>query len=290
MTRWERYQLAFRCAVVCGVFAAVVASLLLLDYGRRVAEDPLNAPEYLQLKQQLRDDPRNEALQAEFRALDERLREAYFHRRHFAAWGTWLLLAGAAGSAALGKWAATLRRRLPHPEPVDSQDDPEETTNRTGRWAVAVLAGVAAIAAVALYAGFHSELPSDSQQLAAWIAGQQSSGQTAVLGTPTLPDDAAGTVTPLTVTEPDVPAVPTSADHPGAADLPELPAGFPSDEELRVNWPRFRGWEGSGTCPGTGVDAMECGNRRRNPLEDRGSVAGQQFASRVGRPHLLDRR
>ena len=246
MTRWERYQLASRCAVVCGVFAAVVAALLLLDYGRRVAEDPLNAPEYLQLKQQLKDDPQNEALQVEFRALDERLREAYFNRRHFAAWGTWLLLAGAAGSAALGKWSATLRRRLPNPEPVDSQDDPEETANRTGRWAVAVLAGAAAFAAIVLYTGFPSSLPSDSQQLAAWIASQQSSDQTAALGRPALPDDAAGTVTPAPGTEPDVPAVPASADQPDAADLPELPSGFPSDEELRANWPRFRGWEGLG--------------------------------------------
>jgi hypothetical protein len=82
MTRWEKYVLAFRCAAVSGAFTAVVGALLLLDYGRRVAEDPLNAPEYFQLKEQLRSDPQNEAWQAEFRALDERLREAYFNRRH----------------------------------------------------------------------------------------------------------------------------------------------------------------------------------------------------------------
>jgi outer membrane protein assembly factor BamB len=288
MTRWERYQLASRCAVVCGVFAAVVAALLLLDYGRRVAEDPLNAPEYLQLKQQLKDDPQNEALQAEFRALDERLREAYFNRRHFAL--------GVPGCCwpepqALPPWASGPRRsdrRLPHPEPVDSQDDPEETANRTGRWAVAVLAAWQRSRRSFSVRGFPSSLPSDSQQLAAWIASQQSSDQTVALGGPALPDDAAGTVTPQPGTEPDVPAVPASADQPDAADLPELPSGFPSDEELRANWPRFRGWEGLGDCRGSGADAMGCGNRRRNPLEDRGSLAGQQFTGAVGRPHLLD--
>ena len=35
-----------------------------------------------------------------------------------------------------------------------------------------------------------------------------------------------------------------------AYSLPELPPGFPSDEELKQNWPKFRGPDGSGIAAG----------------------------------------
>jgi outer membrane protein assembly factor BamB len=253
MTRREQYTLAFRCAVVSGLFAAAVGVLLLLDFQLRVAEDPLNSPEYLALKQQLKDDPQNETLQASFRHLDEQLREAYFNRRQFALWGTWLLLGSSVLCAGLGKWAATLHRRLPHPEPVAFQDDPEETAGRAGRWAVAAFGGLAIVMIVGLNAGFRGSLPADSRQLAALIAGEATVDQPdPVRPSPPTPDvpEATPTVAESPPAAPDVepdrPTAKTPANEPGAADLPELPGGFPNDDELRANWPRFRGWDGLG--------------------------------------------
>jgi outer membrane protein assembly factor BamB len=246
MTRREQYTLAFRCAVVSGVFAAVVGSLLLLDYSRRVAEDPLNSPEYVALRQQLKDDPQNEALQTSFRRLDEQLREAYFNRRQFALWGTWLLLGSAVLCAGLGKWAATLHRRLPHPEPVAFQDDPEEAASRAGRWAVAVFGGLAVVTIIGLNAGLRSNLPSDPRQLAALIASETPTDPPSAVS-PAAPTPDAAETTPATPdTEPDRPTAKPPAAEPAVSDLPALPAGFPDEGELRANWPRFRGWDGLG--------------------------------------------
>ncbi len=246
MTRWEQYLLAFRCAAVSGIFVAAVGALLLVDYSQRVAEDPLNAPEYFELKQQLREDPNNEALIAEFRTLDERLRTAYFEQRRFSWWGSWLMFAGAILCVAMGKWAATLHRRLPHPEPIESPEELQQNDHRTGRWAVAGFGGLMVLAVVGLYGLMPSSLPSDRQQLAAWIGSEAASDMPRGLTTPALLDDLAATR----------PAVPEPGAADGTiespklpspdADLPPLPPGFPSDEELQANWPRFRGWDGLG--------------------------------------------
>ncbi len=234
MTRWEQYLLAFRCAAVSGVFVAVVAALLLVDYTRRIADDPLNAPAYYELKQQLREDPRSEALIGQFRTLDERLRTAYFERRRFSWWGTWLMFGGAILCAAMAKWAATLHRRLPHPEPQDSPEELQQEDRRTGRWAVAGFGGLVVLAVVGLYAMMPSSLPSDRQQLAAWIGSEVAS------------DAPLGLAAPAHHADPVDDTTATPEPPPPDADLPPLPPGFPSDEELQANWPRFRGWDGRG--------------------------------------------
>ena len=68
MTAWEKYRLAFRTAVVTGLFAVVVGTLLLADYTTRVAKDPLNSPRFAGLKQQLAADPQNAELKQAIRA------------------------------------------------------------------------------------------------------------------------------------------------------------------------------------------------------------------------------
>ena len=70
ITPEEKYTLAFRIAFVAGVFTVVVSALLLFDYSGRVAEDPLNSPEFLELKTRLTEEPQNEALKQELRQLD----------------------------------------------------------------------------------------------------------------------------------------------------------------------------------------------------------------------------
>jgi outer membrane protein assembly factor BamB len=150
-------------------------------------------------------------------------------------------LGGAVGTVVLGKWAATLHRRLPHPDPADSPDAIEEQENRTGRWAVAAFGGLAVLATVGVYAGFRSSLPSDARQLAAWLDSDLTADPLVAPGLHAAPDDRTAIEPPIGI-QPGAPA----ADRPAVADLPELAAGFPTEEALRVNWPRFRGWDGAG--------------------------------------------
>lgn len=279
MTRRESYRLAQRTALISGALAVIVAALLLADYGTRVAEDPLNSPEFVALKKQLLADPQNAELQQSLRALDKRLREAYFDRRHFAAWGTWLLLGSCALCVASVKWSATLRRRLPSPQPALEREDPVTREQQLARWSVTVAAGIAVILAISLYAGIRSSLP-EPEMLAA--AGQDQPANPAAdgLGTAVERVDAAtvGAAQPHAevqtpeggpTAKPETPApsgkpaaggAVAATDGAGkpaaggsgrpvvAGDLPELPAGYPTDAEIAENWPRFRGPGGLGVC------------------------------------------
>ena len=62
MTPEQKHQLAYRCAIVAGLFVVVVSAMLLANYSRRVADDPLNSTEYLALMEQLDKDGSREDL------------------------------------------------------------------------------------------------------------------------------------------------------------------------------------------------------------------------------------
>jgi len=144
------YLIAARSAIVAAIFSAAVALLLLVDFTRRKADDPLEAPEYLALRARLAESPDREALREQVRMLDLELRHEYFRQRRFTAAGAWLLLGGVVVALVAGKSAAVLRRKLPMPEPATGPHDRETPANRAARWSVAVLGAVLVVAAVAL--------------------------------------------------------------------------------------------------------------------------------------------
>ncbi|NLF72517.1 MAG: PQQ-binding-like beta-propeller repeat protein [Candidatus Anammoximicrobium sp.] len=167
LTAAEKYTVFFRCALVAGVFSCLLGTLLLVDYSARVAEDPLNAPEYVALKAQLKANPQDAAVKDQLRQLDLRLRHEYFQRRRFSAWGTWLLLASVVITLACAKQAAVLHRRLPQPQPRDVPDDPEERLRRFSRWSVAAFGGAIILGVVGLWAGVRSVVDAPTIQFAA---------------------------------------------------------------------------------------------------------------------------
>jgi len=173
LTASKKYTVVFRCALVAGVFSFIFGTLLLVDYGARVAEDPLNAPEYLTLKAQLKADPQDAGVKEQLRQLDLQLRNEYFQRRRFSAWGTWLLLASLAVTLVCAKAAAVLHRKLPQPQPRDVPHDPEEHLHRLSRWSVAALGGAIVLSVVGLWAGTRSAVDSRAVQVAAGPTGTE---------------------------------------------------------------------------------------------------------------------
>ena len=281
----EKYTLVFRCALVAGVFSFLFGALMLWDYTARVEEDPLNAPEYVALKAQLKANPRNEAIQAELRLLDLELRNAYFHRRRFSEWGTWLLLVSVTITLVCAKAAAVLHRRLPHPEPQDGPQDLEEHLGGLSRWAVAGLGGLLVLATVGLWA------TGLGQRDAAAVLVAEASGDVESPRPPVPPVERA--VAPSAVPEPEAPepdpAMPVAepapktssppAEPPVGVEPPEPAKSEPAKPEPPVmeqpapepapqasddkpapavaadpapertsqqNWPRFRGPDGTG--------------------------------------------
>ena len=134
-------QALVRTAIVSGAFCAVVAVLLVINLFQSRALDPLKAPRLKDLKARLVNQPDNEALKKQVRALDLDYRAAHARRVALQQRGGWLLIGG--GVVFLfAMQAALYRKKLPRPQkPVRQHADDERATMDT-RWAVAAV-GVA---------------------------------------------------------------------------------------------------------------------------------------------------
>jgi outer membrane protein assembly factor BamB len=207
-----KFEIAYRTAIVAGVFVVVVCALLLSAYTARVAKDPFEAPQYIELRRKLAempsDDESRNKLLGDIRDLDLELRRAHFRQREFAKLGGILLLAGMVVALLAGKWAAALKRPLPLPSGEAKRVDVDERISRYGRWAVAVLTVIILGAAV-------TAIPRSS------IAPRQWDELIAALEKPD-EDDGAKVPQP-----------------------PPLPKP-PTIEQLKANWHRFRGFQGAG--------------------------------------------
>ena len=145
-----RYPALAGTAVVAAVFSLIVSLLMTLDFVGRGKFELFDSPEYLQLKQQLKDQPGDEQVQQAVRALDLHLRDSYFRNRRFLSQGMYMLLGGGVLTLVAARWAFSLRRQAYLPPPVNSEIDAESTSQRYGKWAavstmaivVAVLCGI----------------------------------------------------------------------------------------------------------------------------------------------------
>ena len=214
------YRIATRTALVAGIIAIVVCALLLYDYSQRLAKDPLESAAFKTLKAALDQQPTNEALKEQIRALDLRLRREYFRQRAFAHGGAGLLLASVVVFLLAAKTAATLRRRLPQPAAPSTPEDLENQWTPVARWAVAAVCVVLAGTAVMLSFTVRSELYQDREELAAILKPAAE------------------------------PATEGANGQPAPAPIATEP---PTEEEVRRMWPRFRGPDGSGISAYTNV-------------------------------------
>lgn len=217
-------RIAARTAVVAAVFSLVVATLLVYDFSYRTKQDPFTMKDPSQasardvLKAALKQQPDNGPILEEIRKLDQQSRDEYFRHLAFVLSGAGLLCGGVIVSLAAGKWAATLRRRLPQPQPAAAQRDWEASWTPAARWTVAGLFVVLAATAAAL-----------SLPLPGTLAGKPDSQAAAA--------DGGEKATVKEVEE---------------KTAPPKVVGV-SEEELARAWPCFRGRGGSGISPYTNI-------------------------------------
>lgn len=223
------YRTAVRTMIVAGAFSAVVCALLLADYARRQAKDPSEDQQYQALKVALGKEPTANELKTQIRQLDLRLREEYFRGRRFAATGAWLLLGGIVVFLIAAKCASTIRRKLPMPEPQVMPEDRETPMMGIARWSVGVLVVVLLGTVFALEMSCRTELASLPEPEEPEAKPEQP-------------------VEPSPEPSPEPPVAPTTQPPvvwPRPRPAPSE-ADYPSDEEIRRNWPRFRGPGGLG--------------------------------------------
>ncbi|OGV66083.1 MAG: hypothetical protein A3K19_22340 [Lentisphaerae bacterium RIFOXYB12_FULL_65_16] len=130
------YRTARGVAFAAGVFCLVVAVLLVLNLVDTRRADPLNSPALKELVTRQRQNPADQQLAEQVRALDLLARRAFFRGQAFGQTGASLLLGGAIVLLVALRWMAACARRVPHPgEPEEGQ--PRDAAR--ARWGVAAV-------------------------------------------------------------------------------------------------------------------------------------------------------
>jgi outer membrane protein assembly factor BamB len=83
-------------AWLSGLFCALIAVVLCVGHIRTVTEDPFRSPTLRELKQKLRENPKDDLLKQRIRNLDRSLRADYFRQVWRMDAGVWMLLGGTA--------------------------------------------------------------------------------------------------------------------------------------------------------------------------------------------------
>ena len=200
------YGTAASMAWLAGVFCLVVCALLVWNHGHRNAEEMRTALDLASLKTELQKSPEDPALKQRIRALDLSLRHEFFQRQTFSERGTWLLLMGAMLFVSCAKYAGS-RPKLPAVP-------------------LASAAGLTALSAAPV-----KPFPADAKARIAvgGVGVALAAGIIFLLGT------SSREVTGEALVE-----------HPTPRDPQIAAAPLPSAEEIRKNWPRFRGPDGQG--------------------------------------------
>jgi flagellar biosynthesis/type III secretory pathway M-ring protein FliF/YscJ len=131
------YFIARRVALVTVIFAAILSILLIANYIQTKSIDPLNSQAIAQLMQQLQEDPQNEALKGQIRALDLLARRAYFTHQWQLRAGGYLLFAFVLIFLIAFKYMSSFRTYLPElkeaPPPDDTWQGTMRISTRSGR-------------------------------------------------------------------------------------------------------------------------------------------------------------
>ena len=145
--------LAQRTVVVCAVIAAVMSVLLLANYVQTRVNDPIHSPALTQLMQQLQNDPDNQALKEQIRALDLLARKAYFTHKWQLRTGGFILFTAVVLLLISVKYLRSLQPALPDLHTA-ATNDIQQSLPFSRRWIVR--SGVALFAA-AFAAGILAE-------------------------------------------------------------------------------------------------------------------------------------
>jgi outer membrane protein assembly factor BamB len=95
MTHSDKLKISQNIALIAGVFCAVVALLLLLNFWQVSKTDPIESAALEALVQRLQQEPNNAELKVEIRNFDLLARKAYFNSQWQVKTGAYLLLFGA---------------------------------------------------------------------------------------------------------------------------------------------------------------------------------------------------
>ncbi len=216
------YQLIKAAGMVSGVFALVVCALLIANNLSLKKTDPIHSPALQVLIEELKTNPKDQALREEIRELDQISRRAFFTSAHFNRTAIYMLVGGLLIMVISFKSLESYKELPPLPDSSDAKDDLVETANWARKSVVSVglvLVGFAMMIALP----WESTLNLSDAEL---VQGIDSANQAAAQAEAALEAGSATTKAATTVVEP----------KPVADTRPVATA-----EERLKNWPGFMG-------------------------------------------------
>jgi outer membrane protein assembly factor BamB len=195
-------------AWIGGAFSLLVGVALLLGHFNAKADDPLHSPRLKEYKEKLRLSPADETLKQSIRQLDWQLRQQYSRQSSRLASGTYLLFGGIAACVFAIRRVARYQAQLPHPQPKGEAASRTLRDSLLSRWSVAASGAAVGALLFLLSLGLSTALPKR-------------------------PVDVEKILNPATAT-----AAAATATTAGPASGP---GDFASLDELKHNWPCFRG-------------------------------------------------
>ena len=254
MTLVDKKKLARGLAWTGAVFSLVVSVMLIVNYLQLKSVDPLESPALKALVEQLHQNPNDDVLKENIRALDFMIRKAYFTSQWQIRSGTLMLILGVLVIVLALRWGKSLRNELEELESINKNPFLDKRQARQG----IIYTGLG-IFALALLSGFFSSnllKDYDSSKLNLAAPGTQEvdvvMAQPAVAAeVPVSETDEDNIQQENTTGEVEQVAINKDTKEGSVADLnpvePKQPiASGPSKEEIRKQFPFFRGPDGDG--------------------------------------------
>jgi outer membrane protein assembly factor BamB len=233
------YKASLIIAIFAAVFSIIASALMVSNFIQLKSSDPLNSPKLAELKAQLFRQPADVSLKEQIRTLDLQLRKSYFHHRAFSKFGGYLLIVSIAIFLIGIKLVEFYRSKPPMPITPNNQDTGESKNIKKTRRVVAIIGLMFTSAVVAMVVdsdrGFSQEFLNNAEQIVteANLKAQESKqNEIQQASSENTGQQLTGQAT--TIPSAQV-ASPTSQN-----------AVYPTLEEIKKNWSRFRGPEGLG--------------------------------------------
>ena len=264
LTQKDKMNLSQGVAWMAAIFSLIISVMLIANYLQLKSVDPLESPALQSLVERLHENPNDEVLKNDIRGLDLMIRKAYFTSQWQIRTGAYLLLLGVLVFILSVRYFKSLRSGLEELESIEKDAFLDKQLAR--KWLV--YSGVG-LFIVALVSGFFSnnlldeyepKVQADNNQVSSGVELIDVQPATEVEETSVelveekLQKEAqkeekkqaeTASVPPTTIEEKTVVEA--------APPQPKSSANIPTKEQIRKNYPFFRGPEGTGVSYKTNV-------------------------------------
>ena len=254
----DKMSLARGIAWVAILFSLVVSAMLITNYLQLQSVDPLESPALQTLVDRLHDNPDDEVLKEDIRALDLLIRKAYFTSQWQIRTGAYMLIFGILVFVLAIRYQKSLKSGLEELESIEK--DPFLDKQLARKWVVYSGAGVLALA---LISGFLSNNILNEYQPEIQEVNSQADSVVEVVAAQPIADTqdqehSASTVAEneITETETSLPLTETESvsEETSAIVTPARSVAVVNSTQLaRENYPFFRGPNGTGLSYKTNV-------------------------------------